>query len=178
MEITTLDLDEFDLKILRLLQENGRVTTIELAEQVGLSPTPCARRVKRMEDEGLISGYVTLLNAGRLGAGLSVFVNVRLRSQTPKAFETFEAAIRRMPEVVECYLLTGNYDYLLHVRVADVDAYRFFIRSRLIAIEGIVETQSSVALEQTKYTTAIPLPAAGKTKAADADRRTRVTSRK
>ncbi|MDR3438403.1 Lrp/AsnC family transcriptional regulator [Telmatospirillum sp.] len=155
-----LDLDDFDLKILRVLQENARVTTLDLAERVGLSPTPCARRVKRLEDDGLIDRYVTLLNAKRLGIGLMVFVNVRLSSQAPKSFETFEAAIGEMPEVVGCYLLAGNYDYLIQVRVANVDAFRDFIRERLIAIDGIMETQSSIVLEQTKYTTALSIPAA------------------
>jgi DNA-binding Lrp family transcriptional regulator len=153
-----IELDQFDIKILRLLQGNARATTVEIAEAIGLSATPSARRVKRLEDEGVIEGYVTLLNADMLGAGLSVFVNVRLRSQTPKSFDTFEVEIRKMPEVVECHLLTGNYDYLLHVRVTDVKAYRQFIRNRLIAIDGIAETQSSIALQQTKYTTALSLP--------------------
>ena len=151
-------LDSFDLKILQVLQENARITTLELAERVGLSATPCARRVKRLEDEGLIDRYVTLLNAERLGLGLTVFVNVRLNSQVPKSFETFEAAIQRMPEAVGCYLLAGQYDYLLHVRVATVEAYRNLIRERLIAIEGVAETQSSIVLEQTKHTTALPIP--------------------
>jgi DNA-binding Lrp family transcriptional regulator len=153
-----IELDEFDIKILRFLQENARATTVEIAEAIGLSATPCARRVKRLEDEGVIEGYVTLLNADMLGAGLSVFVNVRLRNQTPQSFDTFEVEIRNMPEVVECYLLTGNFDYLLHVRVANVEAYRLFIRNQLIAIEGIAETQSSIALQETKYTTALSLP--------------------
>jgi Lrp/AsnC family leucine-responsive transcriptional regulator len=152
-------LDSFDLKILRVLQENARITTLELAERVGLSATPCARRVKRLEDDGLIDRYVTLLNAERLGIGLTVFVNIRLNSQVPQSFETFEAAIRRMPEVVGCYLLAGQYDYLVQVRVADVEAYRNLIRERLITIEGVAETQSSIVLEHTKQTTALPIPA-------------------
>ncbi len=150
--------DIFDLKILDALQENARITTLELAERVGLSATPCTRRVKRLEEEGLIDRYVTVLNAERLGIGLMVFVNVRLHSQASKSFDTFEAAIRQMPEVVGCYLLAGNYDYLIQVRVADVEAFRSFIRERLVTIEGIGETQSSIVLEQTKTTTALPLP--------------------
>jgi Lrp/AsnC family leucine-responsive transcriptional regulator len=150
-------LDEFDRKILSALQANARITTQELAERVGLSATPCARRVKRMEDDGLIDRYVTLLNPGRLGVGLTVFVNVRLNTQSAKAFEAFEQAIRKLPQVVGCYLLAGNYDYLVQVRVADVEAFRSFIRDRLVIIEGIGETQSSVVLEETKWTTALPL---------------------
>jgi Lrp/AsnC family leucine-responsive transcriptional regulator len=166
-----IELDEFDLKILRLLQQNARATTVEIAEAIGLSATPCARRVKRLEDEGMIDGYVALLNADLLGVGLSVFVSARLRGQTPEAFKTFEREITKMPEVVECYLLAGSYDYLLHVRVADVDAYRQFILTRLIAIDGIVETQSSVALQQTKYTTALPLPDHGSGQRANPQRK-------
>ena len=152
-----MPLDEFDLKILRVLQENARVTTQELAERVGLSATPCARRVKRMEDEGVIDRYVTLLDPEQLGIGLRVFVNVRLNTQAAKTFDAFEAAVRKLPEVMGCYLLAGNYDYLIHVRVADVEAYRHFIRDRLVAIEGVGETQSSIVLEETKHTTALPL---------------------
>jgi len=150
-------LDEFDRKILSALQENARITTQDLAERVGLSATPCARRVKRMEDDGLIDRYVTLLNPERLGVGLTVFVNVRLNTQSAKTFEAFEQAIRKLPQVVGCYLLAGNYDYLVQVRVADVEAFRSFIRDRLVTIEGIGETQSSVVLEETKRTTALPL---------------------
>jgi Lrp/AsnC family leucine-responsive transcriptional regulator len=151
-------LDEFDLKILGVLQENARVTTQELADRVGLSATPCARRVKRMEDEGLIARYVTLLDPKRLGVGLTVFVSVRLNTQAAKAFNAFEAAVNKLPEVVGCYLLAGNYDYLVHVRVADVEAFGRFMRDRLATIEGLGETQSSVVLEQAKHTTALPLP--------------------
>jgi Lrp/AsnC family leucine-responsive transcriptional regulator len=150
-------LDEFDLKILTALQENARMTTQELAERVGLSATPCARRIKRMEDEGLIERYVTLLNPERLGVGLTVFVNVRLNTQSAKTFEAFEAAIRKLPQVVGCYLLAGNYDYLVQVRVADVEAFRSFIRDRLVTIDGIGATQSNIVLEETKWTTALPL---------------------
>ncbi|MGY3614235.1 Lrp/AsnC family transcriptional regulator [Bradyrhizobium sp. USDA 10063] len=150
-------LDGFDRKILDALQENGRITTQELAERVGLSATPCARRIKRMEDDGVIDRYVTLLNPERLGLGLTVFVNVRLNTQSAGAFDAFEEAVRKLPEVVGCYLLAGNYDYLIQVRVADVEAFRSFIRDRLVTIEGIGETQSNVVLEETKHTTALPL---------------------
>src|SRR6201992_2174774 len=150
-------LDEFDLEILTALQENARMTTQELAERVGLSATPCARRIKRMEDEGLIERYVTLLNPERLGVGLTVFVNVGLNPQSASTFEAFEAAIRKLPQVVGCYLLAGNYDYLVQVRVADVEAFRSFIRDRLVTIDGIGATQSNIVLEETKWTTALPL---------------------
>ena len=152
-----VQLDEFDKKILGALQENARITTQELAERVGLSATPCARRVKRLEDDGLIDRYVTLLNPKRLGVGLTVFVNVRLNTQSAKTFEAFEQAVRKLPQVTSCYLLAGNYDYLVQVCVADVEAFRSFIRDRLVTIEGIGETQSNVVLEETKRTTVLPL---------------------
>jgi Lrp/AsnC family leucine-responsive transcriptional regulator len=151
------DFDEFDLKILRVLQDNARITALDLAERVGLSATPCSRRVKRLEDDGIIDRYVTLLNAERIGIGLMVFITVRLHSQVPGSFEAFESQIRNMPEVVGCYLVAGNYDYLVQVRVADVQSFKIFIRERLVAIQGVSETQSSIVLEQTKWTTALPV---------------------
>jgi len=151
------NLDSFDVKILTILQSDSRIKTMDLAEKVGLSPTPCARRVKRLEQDGYIEQYVTLLNAELLGAKLSAVVNIRLRSQTSKAFDRFDAEIAKMPEVTGCYLLAGNFDYLLYVRVADVDSFREFMRTRLTSIEGVIETQSSIILQQLKHTTAIPL---------------------
>jgi len=153
------DLDTLDVRILEALQEDARITMLELAERVGLSPTPCARRVKRLEEEGLIERYVTLLDGERLGIGLHAFVNVRLRSQTKQSIDIFEAAIRKLPEVVECYLVSGNYDYLLHIRVRDIHAFRDVVRNRLTVIESVGETHTSIALEQTKYTTALSIPA-------------------
>jgi DNA-binding Lrp family transcriptional regulator len=152
-----VELDALDIKILTALQQDARMTTLELAERVGLSATPCARRVKRLEDEGVIERYVTLLNAERLGIELNVFADIRLRSQTKESIEIFERAIKDMPEVVECYLVTGEYDYLLHLRVADMAALRALMRDRLIAIESVAATHSSIALEQIKYTTALAL---------------------
>jgi Lrp/AsnC family leucine-responsive transcriptional regulator len=152
-----IELDALDIKILDALQQDARMTTLELADQVGLSATPCARRVKRLEDEGVIERYVTLLNAERLGIELNVFADIRLRSQTKESIEIFERAIKDMPEVVECYLVTGEYDYLLHLRVADMAALRTLMRDGLIAIESVAATHSSIALEQIKYTTALAL---------------------
>ncbi|MBS7813410.1 Lrp/AsnC family transcriptional regulator [Roseococcus pinisoli] len=148
--------DEFDRKILSLLQGDGRISMTDLAERVGLSPSPCARRVKRLEDEGYIDRYVALLNARKLGVGLSAFVNIRLKSQTRDAFDRFDAEVAHIPEIVGCHLVTGSYDYLLQVRVGDIDQFRTFMRDRLTAVEGVAETQSSIVLEQLKSTTAIP----------------------
>ncbi len=152
-----VELDALDIKILNALQQNARMTTLELAERVGLSATPCARRVKRLEHEGVIDRYVTLLNAEQLGIELNVFADIRLRNQTKESIEIFEKAIKDIPEVVECYLVTGEYDYLLHLRVADVAALRALVRDRLIGIESVGATHSSIALQQIKYTTALAL---------------------
>jgi len=155
------DLDALDVRILNILQDNARITTLELAEQVGLSPTPCARRVKRLEDDGLIQRYVTLLDEKKAGLDLSVFISVRLRNQTAETIDKFERSVRSMPEISECYLVSGVHDYLLHLRVADVDALRDFLRNRLVTIEGIAEAQSSIVLDRVKYTTALTLSEAG-----------------
>ena len=151
------DLDALDIKILGILQENARITTLDLAEQVGLSPTPCARRVKRFEDDGLIERYVTLLNAQRAGLDLSVFISVRLRNQTAEIIDKFERSVQGMPEISECYLVSGIHDYLLRLRVANVEALKDFLRNRLVTIEGIAETHSSIVLDKVKYTTALTL---------------------
>ena len=155
------DLDALDVRILNILQDNARITTLELAEQVGLSPTPCARRVKRLEDDGLIQRYVTLLDEKKAGLDLSVFISVRLRNQTAETIDKFERSVRSMSEITECYLVSGVHDYLLHLRVADVDALRDFLRNRLVTIEGIAEAQSSIVLDKVKYTTALTLSEAG-----------------
>jgi Lrp/AsnC family leucine-responsive transcriptional regulator len=160
-DVAMTDLDSLDIKILTLLQENARITMLDLAEQVGLSPTPCARRVKRLEDDGLIERYVTLLNPQRAGLDLSVFISVRLRSQTAETIDKFERSVRDMPEISECYLMSGIHDYLLHLRVADVEALKDFLRNRLVTIEGIAETQSSIVLDKVKYTTALTLSERG-----------------
>ena len=151
------DLDALDIRILDILQENARITTLELAEKVGLSPTPCARRVKRLEDDGLIERYVTLLNAKQAGQDLTVFISVRLRNQTIETIENFERSVRDKKEISECYLVSGANDYLLKVRVRDVEALRDFLRNRLVTIEGIAETHSTIVLEKVKYTTALSL---------------------
>ena len=152
------DLDAIDLRILRALQQNGRITTLLLAEQVGLSATPCARRVKNLEDEGFIDRYVTLLNASKLDAGLDVFVSIKLRSPSNRECEEFEVRLQSMPEVAACYLLAGAFDYLIHVRVADVERFGFFLRNRLTTLDIVADTQSTFVIQRLKHTTAIALP--------------------
>ncbi|MDF1794442.1 MAG: Lrp/AsnC family transcriptional regulator [Thalassobaculaceae bacterium] len=150
-------MDAIDLKILKVLQEDARVPLVQLAERVSLSPTPCGRRLNRLEKEGYIDRYVALLNGAALGIAMSVFVFVRLKSQTTAAVQTFERAIKLIPEIMACYLVTGDHDYVLHVRLGDVRDFKDFVRDRLIGIDSIQSTESSVVLEEVKSTTALPL---------------------
>jgi DNA-binding Lrp family transcriptional regulator len=154
-----ITLDATDWKILAALQEDARISNVELAQRVGLTPSPCLARVRELERSGLIGRYVTLLDAGTLGLTLSVFVQVRLEKQVEQSLERFEAAIHGRPEVMECYLMTGASDYLLRVVVADMAALERFIVDFLSRIPGIGNIQSSFALKQVKYQTALPLEA-------------------
>ena len=152
-----LRLDAIDLKILRLLQERSDISNTELAERVGLSPSPCLRRVRLLEAAGIIKKRVTLLDQAALGLGVSVFVSVQLERQVTERLSAFEGAIRGCPEVVECYLMTGESDYLLRVVVADLAAYERFLKETLTRIPGVAQIRSSFALQQVAYTTALPL---------------------
>jgi Lrp/AsnC family leucine-responsive transcriptional regulator len=154
------ELDEIDLRILAELQENARISNVDLASAVGLSPSPCLRRVRELEASGVIRGHVTLLDPNRLGLGVSVFVNVSLERQVEDALETFEAAVTRRPEVVECYLMTGNADYLLRVVVPDLPAFERLMIDHLTRIPGVSNIRSSFSLKQVKYRTQLPLDAA------------------
>lgn len=151
-------LDTIDWKLLDLLQRDARMTNVDLARAVDLSPSPCLARVRALEEAGLIDRYVTLLDAHRLGLQVSVFIQVRLERQIEAALETFEKAMADRPEVMECYLMTGNADYLLRVVVPDLAALQEFIVNFLSRVPGIGNLQSSVALKQVKYQTALPLP--------------------
>jgi Lrp/AsnC family leucine-responsive transcriptional regulator len=151
-------LDAIDWKILARLQEDARLADVELARAVHLSPSPCLARVRRLERSGLIKRYVTLLDALAVGMTVSVFIQVRLERQVESALETFEKEIASRPEVMECYLMTGDSDYLLRVLVADVQALERFIVDFLSRIPGVDNIKSSFALKQVKYKTALPLP--------------------
>jgi Lrp/AsnC family leucine-responsive transcriptional regulator len=151
-------LDATDWHILGRLQENARLTNVELAQAVHLSPSPCLNRVRSLEASGIISRYVTLLDPLELGLTVSVFINVTLEKQVESALEIFERAIQARPEVMECYLMTGDADYLLRVVVSDVQALERFILDFLTRIAGVGNIRSSFALKQVKYQTALPLP--------------------
>ena len=154
-------LDATDWKILAALQEDARISNLELAKKVHLSPSPCLARVRRLEERGLISRYVTLLDGTALGLAVSVFIQVRLERQVEAALETFEKAIAERPEVMECYLMTGDSDYLIRVVVPDVRALEGFIVDFLSRVPGVGNIKSSFSLKQVKYKTALPLPASG-----------------
>lgn len=154
-------LDRVDIAILNRLQENARVTNAELAESVSLSSTPCFNRVKAMEELGLIRRQVTLLAPEMLGLNVNVFIHVSLEKQGVEALSRFEAAIGDRPEIMECYLMTGDADYLLRVLVPDIQALERFILDHLTRIPGVANIRSSFALKQVRYKTALPLPRDG-----------------
>jgi Lrp/AsnC family transcriptional regulator, leucine-responsive regulatory protein len=150
-------LDAIDLKILAALQEDARLPNVDLSEKAGLSPSPCLRRVRELEERGVIRRYVTLVDPGAIGLPVSVFVSVTLERQVEEALEQFEKAIFQRPEVMECYLMTGDADYLLRVVTADLAAYERFLKDHLTRIRGVASIKSSFALKQVKYSTALPL---------------------
>lgn len=152
-----MQLDSIDLKILKTLQEDADISNVELAERVGLSPSPCLRRVRILEEAGVIKKRVTLLDAAVLGLHVSVFVSVQLEKQSKERLTAFEKEIRKRPEVVECYLMTGESDYLLRVVVPDLSVYERFLKESLTRIEGVANIRSSFALQQVSYSTALPL---------------------
>ena len=151
-----MDLDATDRKILELLQADGRMSLAELAEKVGLSPSPCLRRVRMLED-GVISRYVAVLDQRAVGLPVSVFVSIKLEKQRQESLDRFAKAIERWPEVLECYLMTGSRDYWMRVVVPDLDAYERFVKQKLTRVEGIASIESSFALEQVKYTNVLPV---------------------
>ncbi len=133
------------------------MANVTLAEKVGLSPSPCLRRVGRLQETGVIKGYVTLVDAEAVGLPVSIFVNVTLEKQTERALETFEKDIRAQPEVMECYLMTGDFDYLLRVVTSDLRAYERFLMKHLTRVPGVASIKSSFALKQVAYRTALPI---------------------
>jgi DNA-binding Lrp family transcriptional regulator len=150
-------LDDIDLKILEHLQQNARISNVDLAGEVGLSPAPCLRRVRALEEGGVIRRYLALVDQNALNIGVTVFVQVTLDLQVEGRLEIFENAIMKRPEVLECYLMTGDADYLLRVVVPDVPAYERFLRDTLTRIESAAGIKSSFALKQVKYFTGLPL---------------------
>jgi len=150
--------DGTDRRILEVIQEDARISNTELADRIGLSPSPCWRRVRTLEDTGVIERYVTLVNAKAVGLPITVFATVALEKQVESALESFEQAVMERPEVMECNLMTGEFDYLLRVVVPDLVAYERFLMDHLTRIKGIASIKSSFSLKQVSYKTALPLP--------------------
>lgn len=151
-------IDATDIKILAQLQANAKLTNVELAGRINLSPSPCLTRVRALEESGVIDRYVTVLNPQSLGLGLSVFVQITLERQVERELELFQHEILSCEEVMECYLMTGDFDYLIRVVVKDMPELERFILQTLTKIPGISNIKSSMALKQIKYKTALPLP--------------------
>ena len=155
--LSGFDMDNIDRRILAELQRQGDVPIQELGERVGLSHTPCWRRVKRLEERGVIKRRVALLDAEQLDLAVNVFVNVNLRRHQENALNRFEAAVQEIPEIVECYTVSGETDFLLRVVVADVTAYEHLLKATLVHLPEVGNLTSTFALRQVKYTTALPL---------------------
>lgn len=143
-------LDSIDRRIVRVLREDGRISLLELAASVGLSPTPIARRVRRLEESGVITGYAALIDETTLGFGVSVFVSIKLDRQVDEALVTFEKAIAEFPEIVDCWLMTGNRDYLLRVATEGLAQFEQFLVGRMSKVPGIASMESSIPLRRVK----------------------------
>ena len=151
------NLDAIDRRILDIIQSEGRLPNAALAERGGLSPSPCWRRVRALEDAHVIRGYVTVVNPQAIGLPVNVFAMVTLDKQIESTLEHFETEISKRPEVMECYLMTGEFDYLLRIVVPDLAAYERFLMDHLSRVDGIASIKSSFALKQVRYKTALPL---------------------
>jgi Lrp/AsnC family leucine-responsive transcriptional regulator len=154
-----MELDRYDRRILEELQQDGRLTNLELAERIGLSPSPCLRRVRALEESGVIAGYRALLDANKLGLSLIALLSISMDRHTPERFAHFDAIVSALPEVLECLLITGREaDYQLKVVVRDMDAYQDLLLNRITRIEGVTGVQSSFVLRRVVERTALPLP--------------------
>ncbi|MGM4896391.1 Lrp/AsnC ligand binding domain-containing protein [Tardiphaga sp. 839_C3_N1_4] len=151
------DIDKIDRKILAILQADGRIANVELAEKIGLSPTSIGDRLKRLQRDGYIEGYGARLNPQMLGLGLLVFVEVLLDKTTPDVFERFARAVRLAPEVLECHMVAGGFDYLVKARVADMSAYRSFLGESLLALPGVRESRTYAVMEEVKRDAPLPV---------------------
>jgi len=157
MESEAADLDRIDRKILQVLQADGRISNLKLAEAVALSPTAVLARVQRLTRDGFILGYEARLDPGKLGVGLLVFVEVLLDRTTPNVFDAFRAAVQVHPQILECHMVAGGFDYLLKTRMAGMQAYRDFAGTVLWQLPGVRETRTYAVMEEVKSSTRLPL---------------------
>jgi len=151
------DLDPADRRVLAALQDDGRISLVDLADKIGLSPTATTERVKRLTRDGYILGYTARLDPEKLRRALLVFIEVKLEHTTPDIFERFAKAVARAPEVLECHMVAGGFDYLVKTRVADMNAYRHFLGHVLLSLPGVRETHTYAVMEEIKNTIALPL---------------------
>ncbi len=150
-------MDDMDRKLLRILQDDGRITNQDLARTAGLSPAACFERVKRLRATGVIAGYTALLDPGLIGRSLMIFIEILLDRTTDDVFAAFAEHVRALPEVMECHMVAGGFDYLLKVRVEDMAAYRAFLGDTLVRMPGVRETRTYAVLEEVKATTKLPI---------------------
>jgi Lrp/AsnC family transcriptional regulator, leucine-responsive regulatory protein len=153
-----MKLDHIDHKILRHLQENARITNADLADKVGLSPTPCLRRLRRLENDGIIRGYHTEVNREALGVNVTVIILVKLEREDDKTLREFEAEIKKRIEVMECYLVTGKFDYFIRVVVPSLAAYETFLSETILRMPNIATVESSFTLREVERKIVVPLP--------------------
>lgn len=151
------NLDAVDRRLLRALQDDGRMSNAELARRCNLSAAACFERVRRLCERRVITGYAALIDPGKVGRGLLIFVEVLLDRTTGDMFDAFAEAVRRQPEVLECHMVAGGFDYLIKARVGDMDAYRAFLGDVLVKMPGVRETRTYAVLEEVKATTALPI---------------------
>lgn len=157
MSRTVFDLDKIDRRILQILQQQGRISNIELSREVDLSPTPCLERVRRLEKDGFIEKYVALSNPAKLGLGISAFIEVTLTNTATKDLKEFGREMKNLPEVVACHMVAGGFDYLIQIRVADMLGYQQFLGEKLGALPLVSQTHTYVVIEEVKSETALPV---------------------
>ena len=155
--MTKYQLDAIDRRILGELQGDGRMTVQQLAERVGLSASPCARRVRLLEQAGVIKGYVAVLDQAQIGLPISAFASIKLARQHEEDLDSFASAVSRWPEVVDCYLMTGQRDYLMRIVVRDLEAYERFLKEKLTRLSNVASIETSFALGQVKRSDHLPL---------------------
>jgi len=154
-------LDRIDRLILEVLQTDGRISNVALARKVNLTPTPCLERVRRLEREGYIRGYSAILNPQMVGAGLLVFVEISLLRNSPDSFRDFRRQASQLTGILECHLVSGNFDYLIKARVRDMQEYRTLLSEKILALPGVSDSRSYVVIEEIKETTFLPLSRPG-----------------
>ena len=152
-----ITIDETDRRLLRVLQVDGRISNLELADRCNLSPSACSDRVRRLREQGFITGYAAVVDPDKVGRALLIFVEVLLDRTTKDVFDDFAAAARRAPDILECHMVAGGFDYLIKARVRDMNAYRAFLGDVLVDMPGVRETRTYAVLEEVKNTSALPV---------------------